>query len=192
LLAYSENSFDLKEKLKSIQPDVLIIDPLSYGFYESDLTFLNVNYPSIKTITISAKPLKQNITYAIDNGVISCLLKECDQFEISEAIVATNKREKFFCSQIIEGILNDGTKTNSSLSISCEGVKVSTRELEIIKLVASGYSNKEIADKLFLSVHTVTTHRKNIMSKLGINNTAGLILFALKQNIIQYDQLSVN
>ena len=58
------------------------------------------------------------------------------------------------------------------------------REAEIISLVAEGMTNKQIAEQLFLSAHTVITHRKNIMNKLGLNNTAGLVLFAIRQNII--------
>lgn len=76
--------------------------------------------------------------------------------------------------------------------ISCEGVKISNRETEIISLISDGLSNKQIAEKLFLSVHTVTTHRKKIMSKLGVNNTAGLVLFAIKNNIVSPNHLLFN
>ena len=67
---------------------------------------------------------------------------------------------------------------------SIEKFNISERELEIIKLIAEGYINKEIADKLFISNHTVNTHRKNIMQKLGINNTAGIVLFAVKEGLV--------
>ena len=59
-----------------------------------------------------------------------------------------------------------------------------SREIEIIKLIAEGCINKEIADRLFLSNHTINTHRKNIMQKLGINNTSGIVLFAVKEGIV--------
>jgi DNA-binding NarL/FixJ family response regulator len=68
--------------------------------------------------------------------------------------------------------------------ISCAGIEITSREIEIIKLITQGNSNKEIADQLFLSLHTVNTHRKNIMNKLGINNTAGLVMFAIKNEIL--------
>jgi DNA-binding NarL/FixJ family response regulator len=61
---------------------------------------------------------------------------------------------------------------------------ISQRELEIIQLIAEGYTNTEIAEKLFLSTHTVNTHRKNIMQKLGINNTAALVMFAVKMELV--------
>ena len=68
--------------------------------------------------------------------------------------------------------------------ISCEGLAVSEREVEIIKHIAFGLSNKQIADKLCISLHTVNTHRKNIMQKLHVNNTAGVVMFAVKNNLL--------
>jgi DNA-binding CsgD family transcriptional regulator len=67
---------------------------------------------------------------------------------------------------------------------NCEAVNISERELEIIKLIAEGYTNVEIAEKLFLSPHTVNTHRKNILQKLGINNTAAIVMYAVKTNLV--------
>ncbi len=87
------------------------------------------------------------------------------------------------CSKIVSNILEE-EKLEFSTESSCHGLHISDREMEIVKLIAEGLSNKEVADKLFLSTHTVTTHRKNIMSKLGVNNTAGLVLFAVRENLV--------
>src|SRR4029079_8731683 len=89
--------------------------------------------------------------------------------------------ETFMCGKIASAVLENKAVAADS---SCEGLNISDREMEIIKLIAEGLSNKEVADKLFLSTHTVTTHRKNIMNKLGVNNTAGLVLFAIRNNIV--------
>ena len=62
--------------------------------------------------------------------------------------------------------------------------ELTKREIDVLQLVAKGLQNKEVADKLFISTHTVTTHRKNIMAKLGVNNAAGLVLFAVRENLI--------
>jgi DNA-binding CsgD family transcriptional regulator len=67
---------------------------------------------------------------------------------------------------------------------NCEPVSISDRELEIIKLIAEGYTNNEIAEKLFLSHHTVNTHRKNILQKLGVNNTASIVMYAVKTQLV--------
>jgi DNA-binding CsgD family transcriptional regulator len=63
-------------------------------------------------------------------------------------------------------------------------VVISDRELEVIRFIAEGYTNVEIADRLFLSQHTVNTHRKNIMAKLGVNNTAAIVMYAVKTKLV--------
>jgi DNA-binding CsgD family transcriptional regulator len=63
-------------------------------------------------------------------------------------------------------------------------VSITERELEIITLIAEGYTNVEIAEKLFLSPHTVNTHRKNILQKLGVNNTAAIVMYAVKTQLV--------
>ena len=67
---------------------------------------------------------------------------------------------------------------------NCEAVSITERELEIITLIAEGYTNVEIAEKLFLSPHTVNTHRKNILQKLGVNNTAAIVMYAVKTQLV--------
>lgn len=74
-------------------------------------------------------------------------------------------------------------------TVSCKGLVITEREADVIKHIAEGLSNKQIADKLFLSTHTVNTHRKNIMSKLGVNNTAGIVMYAVKNNLIEHNSL---
>jgi DNA-binding NarL/FixJ family response regulator len=122
---------------------------------------------------------------AIKAGVKSYLLKTCDKLEIYEALYATAKGEKFYCSKVLDVIINEpDLGSDKSLSANCDGVSISERESEIIVLIAEGFSNKEIADKLFLSPHTVNTHRKNIMAKIGVNNTAGIVIYAVKEQLI--------
>ena len=131
-------------------------------------------------LAITELPNNGTIGRSLKMGVTSHLLKECEKDEIVEAIYKTYLGERFLCSKITSSVL-DADNVNTS---SCEGMKISDRELEIIALIASGNSNKEVAEKLFISTHTVTTHRKNILSKLGVKNTAGLVLFAVKENLV--------
>ena len=70
-------------------------------------------------------------------------------------------------------------------SLNCDGFSVTDREIDIIREIAIGLSNKQIADKLNLSTHTVNTHRRNVMTKLGVNNTAGVVMFAVKNRILE-------
>ena len=107
------------------------------------------------------------------------MLDDCDKPEILEAIEDTYHGKQFYCGHVIE-ILAE--KANDASD--CSGISLSEREIEVIRLISDGLTNKEIADALFLSTHTVNTHRKNIMAKLGLKNTAGIVIYAFKENII--------
>ena len=191
LIGEAEKADDLNEKILLYSPDVLVIDYASPFFCLDDILVIHQQYPSVNILAITNPQNRTIISKALENGVISHLLKDCGKDEIIEAIYNTAKGQKFFCGKVLDSILKEKdasislNTTKSSEGISCDGIKLSNREIEIMQYVADGYTNKQIADKLFLSTHTITTHRKNIMSKLGVNNTAGLVMFAIRQNLIE-------
>jgi DNA-binding NarL/FixJ family response regulator len=177
---------ELEEILEKKSPHVLLVDQTSTEF-ASSLAFVRDRFPLVHVIAINNKADKNTILIALDDGANSYLLKECDRAEIIEAIETTAAREKFFCGKITDCILAGETQLDKSLQkdfVSCQGVRISLRELEIIRLISEGYSTKEIADMLFLSTHTVTTHRKNILAKLNVNNTAGLVMYAVRNSLL--------
>lgn len=184
LVGEADKAENLAEKLLLHSPNVLVIDYSSLYFCIDDIQVIHQQFPEVNILAVTNPQSKIVISKAIENGVLSHLLKDCGKEEIIEAIYNTAKGQKFFCGKILDVILKD-KETTAAEKVSCEGIKLSAREIEIIQNVAEGLSNKEIAEKLFLSVHTVTTHRKNIMSKLGVNNTAGLMMFAIRQELIE-------
>jgi DNA-binding NarL/FixJ family response regulator len=181
----SKNS-EMFERLELAPPDVLIIDHSSEGFEQQDLS--KISSLNIKTNLLAITSFNTSWFYSssLQMGVKSYLLKNCSREEIIDAIHATAKGEAFFCNKVLSCISdgNGSPDNKANKTASCEGIVISEREGEIIRLIAEGHSNKEIADKLFLSPHTVNTHRKNIMNKLGVNNTAGLVVYAIKNEII--------
>ena len=182
LLAEALSTSDLINQSKFYKPDLIIIDYTSSNFSIEGLSQIVKKYPKVKLLAITDIQSNAVISKALNIGVTSHLLKDCDQDEIVEAIYKTVNGEKFMCGKIASAVLQE--KSANISEYSCEGLNISEREMEIIKHIAEGLSNKEVADKLFLSTHTVTTHRKNIMNKLGVNNTAGLVLFAVRENLI--------
>ncbi len=135
----------------------------------------------LKILAITQLQTKTFYVHALEAGVDSYILNCCDAQEITDAIKATGNGERFFCSKVLNEIMVDNKLDFRS---TCAGLNISDRESEIIKLIAGGYTNKQIADRLYLSGHTVTTHRKNIMNKLGVNNTAGIVMFAVKEKLV--------
>ena len=124
--------------------------------------------------------------------VESHLKKECSVDEIKEAFVATLKGEKFFCDDIVKQMRNEQIDIEKIQfkSLDPSTVQLSERELQIIQFIAEGYTNSQIAAIVYLSNHTINTHRKNIMKKLGVNNTAGIVMYAVKTEMVSPNQCS--
>jgi DNA-binding NarL/FixJ family response regulator len=178
----------LHNQLSISKPNLLITDFISLGISVAELKSLSEKHPRTKILVISDTTEKKILNKILESGATSFLLKECDKIEILEAINSTIKGEKFVCGRIVS-LLTASPEIvphNSFIkSLSCDGIPVTDREIDIIQGIAAGLSNKLIADKLNLSTHTVNTHRKNIMNKLGVNNTAGVVMFAVKNQLLE-------
>lgn len=176
---------DLTDQLRLYRPNILVVDYHSIEFKIENIRHIVKTSVHTKVLAITPALPKELMSKALDSTVTSHLLKDCDKEEIIEALYKTAKGEKFICGKILDILVAEPKESiTTAYAASCDGVNVTDREMEIISLVAEGYSNKQIADKLFLSTHTVTTHRKNIMGKLKVNNTAGLVLYAVRNNLL--------
>ncbi len=182
------HSTELNKKIVQTNPDLLIIDYSSLNYSLSDLKLIIRKNKNLRVLAITEALNKNEMGVALDAGVTSHLLKECEKEEIIEAIHSTLNAQRFLCGKIASVLTAEPEISNSKAVLktySCEGFNVSDREIEIIKHIAEGFSNKQIADKLNLSTHTINTHRKNIMNKLTVNNTAGIVMFAVKHRLLE-------
>lgn len=161
-------------------PDLVVIDYSTEEFGVQSIKEIKKIYKDCKILAITDKLPKATVYTALKNGVDSYLLSDCEKPEIMEAITDTYSGKQFYCGEVID-LLAAGTDAEKN---GCSGISLSQREIEVIRLISDGSTNKEIADQLFLSTHTVNTHRKNIMNKLGIKNTAGIVIYAFRENII--------
>lgn len=96
----------------------------------------------------------------------------------------------FESSHLVQELISDYIQTSNSETKEQEGDELTQREKDVLKLVALGHSNKDIADKLFISIHTVISHRKNITEKLGIKSISGLTVYAILNKIIDTENLN--
>lgn len=189
IIGEAKNLDELEIHLTKFKPGLmLLIDYIDTAFPEEKLVASLAQNDKIKSLAITPFQSKTILLKGLELGISSFLLKSCEKDEIIDAIFSTSKNENFFCGHILENILDISeyeTDLISEVRACCEPVKLSSRELEIIKQISHGFTNKEIGENLFISSHTVVTHRKNIMKKLGINNTAELVHYAFKENIIK-------
>jgi DNA-binding NarL/FixJ family response regulator len=178
---FAADSATMRIDLMTKSIDVVLMDYSSTGFAFNDALFVLERFPSVALIGITHQCNVQAINKLIQTGISGHLLSDCDKEEIEQSVSACFNRERFFCGKVIDQ-LNEAQ--GNSTSLGCEAVTISERELEILHLIAEGLTTKQIAAKLHLSFHTVMTHRKNMMAKLGLNNTAGLITYAGRENLI--------
>jgi len=171
----------LSNKSSKYFPDIIVIDYSSESFGVASIKEIKRIYKDAKILAITDTLPKTTVYKALKNGVDSYLLSDCEKPEIRDAIADTMDGKQFYCGMVID-ILAEDSKGDLN---GCSGISLSEREIEIIRLISDGCTNKEIADQLFLSTHTVNTHRKNIMNKLGIKNTAGIVIYAFRENIIK-------
>ena len=178
----------LINQLQISKPNLLIADFISLGISINELKSICKKYTKTKFLIITEWLSKKESVEVLESGITSFLLKDCEKIEILEAINSTIKGEKFICGKIVRFLsASSEIKSSNSFikSLSCDGFQVTNREIDIIQGIAEGLPNKLIAVKLNLSTHTVNTHRKNIMTKLGVKNTAGIVMFAVKNKLLE-------
>ena len=170
---------DFLPLLKELKPDLLVVGFDSNGFVDiDDIRSAKEVSADTNILVISNDRKKENILKIISNGALGYLTRQCGRNEIIDALNSVLKNEKFFCSKILDIILDKNSDPKDP------GTELTEREIEIIKLIAEKYSNTEIAEKLFISIHTVYTHRRNIMKKLELKSPVELILYAIDNGII--------
>lgn len=177
----AHSSDDLISGIKKYNPSVVFIDYSSSLFKIDDIRFIIETLPDAGVIAITETCDRSMLTYALHAGLTGHLLNCCDEKEINNAVIAVSEKKNFYCGKILEFINLLPVEGNFT---SCAPITLSKREMEIIAHIADGLTNKQIADKLFLSAHTVMTHRKNIMNKLSVNNTAGIVMYAVKERML--------
>lgn len=186
VIGEAKSSEELMECVKNFESDVIVIDYTSENFEIDIIPKVLSKKPHLRFLAITPEQSAQTLVDALRSGVQSYVKKDCDLGEILDAVKETGAGKKFFCGQILETIHRASIDINDIDvdALSCEPVSLSEREVQIIKMIAEGLTNAQIAEALFLSNHTINTHRKNILSKLGIKNTAGIVMYAVKTNLV--------
>ena len=177
---------DAMDVVQTFRPDLLVIDFMSEDMGVDVVRRAKVLHPAVRVLAITSAQSGHTIVNALRAGVDSYIKKDCDLGEVEEALRETLKGGTFFCGKILDEIRRESIDVTDleGLELTCDPIVLSGRETEVLQLIAEGHTNTQIAEKLFLSAHTVTTHRKNIMAKLGVNNTAAIVMYAVKTGLV--------
>jgi len=186
IVGEARNNEELIALNKAFDANIILVDYTAKGFSIDVIPQILQKKPDLSVVAITPEQSAQTLVNALRSGVKSYIKKDCDSSEIIDSIRETWRGNKFFCGQILETIRDASIDVNDIDfdSFSCEPITLSERETEIITMIAEGLTNVMIADSLCLSNHTINTHRKNIMAKLGVKNTAGIVNYAVKTNLV--------
>jgi DNA-binding NarL/FixJ family response regulator len=177
----------LLEKLKQAQVNVLIMNMHDISTRNLNLIVqLSISSSRLKILVVSVINSEEIILKTIKAGAKGFLGKDSDRNDLAEAIYTLRNGHDYYSKSITQLLLNKYInnikmdESDSAININA----LSTRQIEILKLWGDGASNQEIADKLFISVRTVESHKNHIMQKLNMKSTVDLIKFAIKNNIV--------
>lgn len=177
LVGLASNAYEAMEMIKQHSPDILITDINMPEISGIELTAkVKLEFPVVKVIAMSTFNERSYISQMIAQGAMGYLVKSASKEEIEEAILT-----------VYEGRLFMSLDINISKSDQQQAKKLpllTSREKEVLVMIAEGLTSPQIAGKLFLSPHTVDSHRKNLLTKFEVNNTAGLIKVAARHGLI--------
>lgn len=180
LCVTASNGKEALTYLQNFDPDIILLDINLPDVNGIDLCkTMKQQYPKLKILAISSFSQRSYIIRMIDSGAMGYVLKNSSEDEILEAV-----------KDILGGKTHIGFEVNEILSQGDKsegGPILSRRETEVLKFIADGFTNQEIADKMFISPLTVDSHRKNLLMKLNARNTAALIKIAISKGFIEVD-----
>lgn len=183
LEASSETEFFTQ--LKITVPDIILLD-LELG--DSDgieiIKKLKVSHPDLKIIMLTMHGEDRMISYLMEIGANAYLPKDSNQEELEIAIKSTFEEGFYISSHVSKILLKQVQQKEDSIPELNNPYHLTKRELEVLLMISKEHTTQEIAEHFFLSTRTIEGYRKNLMSKLGVKNSAGLIMKAIKENII--------
>ncbi len=185
-LASGEEALD---KVDDLAPDVVLMDIMMGGITGIEATAnLKQSSPDVKVILLSMEANSKFIESGIKAGAWGYLPKSVNSGVLIKAIHAVHKGEQYFSDEVSAIIFEKFLKKSMGQKPDNENQELSKRELEVLRYIALGNTNKETGEVLFISTKTVDTHRSNILQKLYLKTTADLVRYALKHQIIDIDE----
>jgi DNA-binding NarL/FixJ family response regulator len=172
---------------KKFHPDVVLMDiamPLLNGLEAARQ--LQKELPTTKVLMLSAHSDDAYVQNAIESGAAGFLLKQTSAHEVCRAIQEVHSGKTFFCPAVSkrQARLNPQTPGRTG-SLKKKNAALTSREMEVLQLIAEGNANKQIASELGIGLKTVEKHREHLMAKLDIHDTAGLTRYAISAGIIE-------
>ena len=185
VVGHAEDGHSAMQAVESHSPDVVIAESTLKDMPTSELAQKILKQrPEVRMVVLSSRNEQRLLQTLLKAGTAGFLLKTCSQADLMEALQAVSGGQVYICQRMRQA--QPGSQT--SLEPANAFDVLSERERQVLQLVSEGYSTKEIAGKLQISVKTIDTHRQHIMDKLDIHGVADLTRYALKQGLSSLDE----
>lgn len=181
----AENGEELLKELETTQPDVVLMDLRMPGKDGIETTKeVSKRYPDVKVLILTMFEDERFVSHLMENGANGYLLKNADPAEIKKAIMEVMARG-YYLNNFVNRVLlkKSANKTKAIPSLNSE-IVISDKEKEVVRLLCMEYTAAEIAQKMEISPRTVESIKDRLMERFGLKNTAGLVFFAVKNNMI--------
>ncbi|RUT78334.1 response regulator transcription factor [Ancylomarina longa] len=178
----AENGKEFLTLLKITSADIILMDinmPEMDGI-EATIKALD-RFPELKIIVLSMHGEEQYYDKMVEAGAKGFLLKNSDVDELSKALHTIGAGGTYFSQELLVGILNKRKQQKHPSEV----IQFTDRELEVLQLICKGHNNNKIAEELFISIRTVERHRANLLSKTNCSNSIAMVMYAVKNNIIE-------
>lgn len=186
VISEADNGEDLLESMETIIPDVIIMDlkmPIMDGMEATKL--VRKNYPNVKVLVVTMYDDDKFIIHMMENGANGYLLKNAEPDEIIKSIYSVYENGYYFNDLVNKALLKKLVLKNNLKPSFNQNVELTERELQVLKLICEEKTAAEIAKEIFLSPRSVEGIRQRLIEKVGVRNTAGLVMFAVKSGIAE-------
>ncbi len=185
VIGEASDGHDALNLTKKLGPDVVVMDIVMPDMNGVDATrAIKAFNPSIQVVALSMHANASFVYEMFKAGASAFLVKDCAFEELEEAVRTANRGEKYI-GACLKDLVSEMFLENLSHDKQKDDDAISPREIEILRLIAEGLTNKEVANELHLSSNTVACHRQNIMKKLGLRNTVELTKYAIRNNYVK-------
>lgn len=189
VIGEANNGREALDRLETLQPDVVLMDISMPGLNGIEATRqIQQRHPAIKVVVLSMHANEEYVFQVLQAGAAGYVLKQSDSLEVLTAIRAAMLGGSFLSPPISRTVIDDYLRRTEARHHPDESARLTSREREVLQLLAEGRSNRDIAAELNISVKTVETHRANMMNKLDVASKTELVRYALRKGWASLDQ----
>lgn len=186
LISQASSGAELIESIKKKEPDVILMDLKMKDMDGFEVTkYVKLHYPEVKIIALTMHDEERFIIQMMEEGANAYLLKNADPEEMEDAIYSVVQTGYYFNDNVSRAMLK-GLISNQKIKPTFSmDIELSEKELDVLELICKEYTNEEIGNKLFRSRRTIDGHRSRLLEKIGVRNTVGLVVYAMKKKLFE-------